>query len=194
MIPDEWLVHKSTKTGQESFLPADKILTRIKKIKELKENNTLKEIADLLSPELVEKKYEKSIINYIDWIDDDLLRTYEEIIGTKKHYSFNDIVYLKVLHRLKKSGESARNTYLALETLDSLDDEAYELDQKIILARRKPEFQKNEKGQIMDSGFCLIATGEVQFDPSIKVAKTLNLPELVRELKLEMRETALSNE
>ncbi|MCF7890645.1 YhbD family protein [Candidatus Bipolaricaulota bacterium] len=188
LIPDKWLMHKSTRTGQESFLPADRILPRIEKIKELKEDKTLKEIADLLSPELVEKKYQKSSLTELDWVNSHLVEAYEEIVGTRELYSFSDLAYLMVLFRLKKSGESARNIYLTLKTLDLQEKKAYKFDEKIMVARRKPDFQKVDRSQVTESGFCLIATGEVRFDPSIEVVNELKLPELVRELKLQLRE------
>ena len=188
LIPGKWLIHKSTRTGQESFLPADRIVPRIKKIKELKKDKTLKEIADLLSPELVEKKYEKNDLTELNWLDENLLNMYEEIVGQRKFYSFSDIVYLMVLSRLKNSGESPRNAYLALKTLDSLDKNAYEFDEKLIIARKKPRFKKFKGGRQTGSGFCLIVAGEVRFDPSLEVVREIELPELVRHLKMELRE------
>jgi hypothetical protein len=189
LIPDKWLIHKSTRTGQESFLPEDKILPRIEKIKELKEDNTLREIADLLSPELVEKKYVRSSLHDLNWVDGDLLEAYEEIAGAKELYSFRDLLYLTVLFRLKESGEGARNAYLALEALTSSETEGYEFDEKIVIARRSSKFRRAGPEKANTSGFCLITSGEVRFDPSIEVMEELNLSELVRELKLELRES-----
>ena len=189
LIPDKWLIHKSTRTGQESFLPEDKILPRIEKIQELKEDNTLREIADLLSPELVEKKYVRSSLHNLDWVDRELLEAYEEIAGAKELYSFRDLLYLMVLFRLKEAGEGARNAYLAIEALTSSETEGYEFDEKIVIARRSSKFRRAGPAKANSSGFCLIASGEVRFDPSIEILEELNLSELVRELKLELRES-----
>ena len=51
LIPEEWFIRKSTFTGQETFFPRDKILARIAKIKDMKEDLSLDDLADVLSPE-----------------------------------------------------------------------------------------------------------------------------------------------
>lgn len=188
LIPDKWLIHKSTRTGQESFLPADRILSRIEKIKELKEDNTLKEIADLLSPELVEKKFRKPGLVELEWVSSKLLDAYEEIVGSKEFYSFTDLVYLKVLFTLRESGESARNIYLTIKALNSRADNPNKFDEKIIIGKRKPNFSETDQKPVSDSGFCVIATGEVTFGPSTEAVNKVKIPELVQKLKLELRE------
>nr|WP_313788063.1 DUF4004 family protein [Paenibacillus larvae] len=50
LIPEDWFIRKSTFTGQETFFPKDKILPRIEKIKEMKDNLSLDELADMFSP------------------------------------------------------------------------------------------------------------------------------------------------
>ena len=189
LIPEKWLIHKSTRTGQESFLPEDKILPRIEKIKELKKDNTLKEIANLLSPELVEKTYERQSLSGLGWVDDQLMRAYENIVGTKNIYSFRDLLGLLILVKLKQSGASAGNTYLALKTLDLTEKKIYDLHEKLIIVNKKDDFVETEKYSEENTGFCLIAPGGVEFDPSMEVGLELDLPELVRELKLRLRES-----
>ena len=194
LIPGRWLIHKSTRTGQESFLPADKILNRIEKIKELKEHNTLNEIADLLSPELTKKKYEKSSLEELVWVDAELLEGYEEVAGRRELYTFSDLVSLTVLNELRKMGESPATTYLALKVIEQIDRRAYDHDERIILARKIPDFNKEEPGEEGGDGFCLVVSGDVKFDPSIEVTGEIELPKLVRELKLQLRQAGPGKE
>jgi DNA-binding transcriptional MerR regulator len=49
LLPEEWFVKKSAFTGQETFFPAGKVLERIAKIRELKEETSLDELAGRLS-------------------------------------------------------------------------------------------------------------------------------------------------
>ncbi len=51
LIPDDWFIRKSTFTGQETFFPREKILARMEQILSLKEDASLDDIADMLSPE-----------------------------------------------------------------------------------------------------------------------------------------------
>ncbi|PGS55787.1 DUF4004 family protein [Bacillus sp. AFS041924] len=49
IIPEEWFMKKSSFTGQETFFPKQKILDRIEKIKELKDDQSLDDIARVFS-------------------------------------------------------------------------------------------------------------------------------------------------
>lgn len=51
LIPDEWFIRKSTYTGQESFLPKDKVLKRIKDIQKYKNDYSLDDLAKKFAEE-----------------------------------------------------------------------------------------------------------------------------------------------
>ena len=54
LIPEEWFIRKSTFTGQETFFPRDKILARIERIRNMKEEDlSLEAMADTFSPAMV---------------------------------------------------------------------------------------------------------------------------------------------
>ena len=50
LIPESWFRKKSAFTGQETFFPRQEILERVERIKGMKEDVALSELADLLSP------------------------------------------------------------------------------------------------------------------------------------------------
>ncbi len=50
LIPEDWFIRKSTFTGQETFFPRSKVLARIEKIKNMKEDISLDDLADVFSP------------------------------------------------------------------------------------------------------------------------------------------------
>jgi len=54
LIPEEWFIRKSTYTGQETFFPKEKIIDRIEKIKNMKGDISLDNLANMLSPNLME--------------------------------------------------------------------------------------------------------------------------------------------
>ena len=54
LIPEDWFIRKSTFTGQETFFPKERILDRIDKIKNMKGDISLDELANMLSPNLME--------------------------------------------------------------------------------------------------------------------------------------------
>ena len=68
-IPEDWFIRKSTFTGQETFFPKERILDRIHKIKNMKGDISLDDLANMLSPNLMklslkgEKLVEQNIIS-----------------------------------------------------------------------------------------------------------------------------------
>lgn len=184
LIPDGWIVHKSTKTGQESFLPKARVLKRIEKVKSLKEDNTLDEIADLLSPEIVEKKYGRSTLLELEWLGAELVSLYENIVGSRKHFSFVDILSMDLLSRLKGSGFGSKALFLAIKTISSQQDEKY-FDEELIVAK-----QRLEPGNSPNSfsKFCLLAGGEVKFDETVEVLERIDLSRVVENVKLKLRD------
>jgi DNA-binding transcriptional MerR regulator len=49
IIPEDWFMKKSSFTGQETFFPKQKVLERIERIKELKDGQSLDDIARVFS-------------------------------------------------------------------------------------------------------------------------------------------------
>ncbi len=184
LIPDDWIVHRSTRTGQESYLPKAKVLQRIERIQSLKDDNTLSEIADLLSPEIVEKKYERSSLQELDWLDSELLSLYEEIVGSRKHFRFVDILSMELISRLRKSGFDSDSIYLAIQTVSSQQGERY-FDEELILAEQRLEPGNSQKNL---SKFCLLAGGEVKFDRTVEILEKIDLSGVVENIKLKLRD------
>lgn len=70
LIPEEWFIKQPSFTGQETYFPKDKILTRIRAIQELKDRYPLEELAKLLSPEVAERSFTAQDLEVIEEIDD----------------------------------------------------------------------------------------------------------------------------
>jgi len=102
LIPESWFVRRSTFTGQETYFPKDKILSRITQIKTLKKTPALEELADIiLSP-----RGESAPITYNDlqtmgWADALLLDILQITPQTQKILSADEVLCLGVLRRLK---------------------------------------------------------------------------------------------
>ncbi|MDR1016644.1 MAG: YhbD family protein [Coriobacteriales bacterium] len=48
LLPEAWFHKRSAPTGQETYFPREAVLARIKRIKELKNDKSLEEIAEVL--------------------------------------------------------------------------------------------------------------------------------------------------
>ena len=106
LIPDEWFIRKSTYTGQESFLPREKILKRISDIQKYKNTYSLDELAEILNKDNTlkdEKKInnESLIQKWSDYfkqeIGEDLLNSYPEDEAVYAGVILNDVMNQNIL-------------------------------------------------------------------------------------------------
>jgi DNA-binding transcriptional MerR regulator len=177
LIPEEWFIRKSTYTGQETFFPKQKILDRIDKIKRMKDELSLDEIAERLSPNLtkvmlpVEEIIKRNIVSKEVW---DLFA--DEWTGAKTLH-FEEILRLYVVARTLKTGdvslEEARRIWSMLEAHASHVRE-----------------QKGELWVIRKMGIAIsLLTDSVQelhIEADAKVVVRLSLAQCAEELKISM--------
>lgn len=119
LIPEEWFIKKSTFTGQETFFPRAKILERIEKIRSMKEDLSLDDLAGIFSPNLEamnlskDEMVERSVVNKATL--DFLVGLY----GNIEVFSFEKILYARILNKALQSGSiSLEEGRLLLETLE----------------------------------------------------------------------------
>ncbi len=175
LIPEEWFIRKSTFTGQETFFPRDKVLARIEKIKNMKEDLSLDEIAELLSPLPIPRSVKRSEVAGL--VSETTLRWFTEKYGDPEEWEFGRVLSLYVLDRLVKTGEIS---LAEGETLYGL--------------LGKTEGMGGEKGceliffrKMGVSGFALIEAGQdIRFDDQVKIPVRLQLSQLSEELKIKL--------
>ncbi|MBM7693402.1 DNA-binding transcriptional MerR regulator [Peribacillus deserti] len=105
LIPEEWFVRKSTFTGQETFFPREQMLSRIKKIQNMKDDLSLDDIADLLSPDQTSFSISKEEILKQEIVSKYSLVQYAAIFPEREELSFYELIYLHVLDSLLVSGD-----------------------------------------------------------------------------------------
>lgn len=189
LIPESWFIRKSTFTGQEAFLPQEKILDRIERINQLKDDRSLDEIADLLSPEVAGRGYTREELLHFDWCPEDLLRYYDELREEKGPYGFDELLYLAALERLRREDLAQEEIELALATLlrggkelppgqaeQALIVARKSLTGSLVIARKRPHIS-----------YCLLCPDGCVLDPQSEVALRLELGQLLEEIKIKMR-------
>lgn len=105
LIPEEWFIRKSTYTGQETFFPREKILTRVNKIKDLKDDLSLDEIALMFSPQLTEVALTEEEIKEHRIVSDMALEFYRSINEKADHFSLEPLFYLFILDEFLQTSE-----------------------------------------------------------------------------------------
>ncbi|MFE5318998.1 YhbD family protein [Paenibacillus sp. NPDC056579] len=177
LIPEDWFIRKSTFTGQETFFPKHKILARIDKIKHMKDDLSLDELADLLSPHPTEISLWKQELIDRNIVSKMSLDFYIQRTGDSDIFPFDRILHMHILEKLLQTGEMSLDEGTML--VQVLNDHYSQL--------------QNGGGQLIFirkmgvSTFLLSsAPGDVFFESGVKVVTRLNIAACIEELKMKM--------
>ena len=105
LIPESWFIHKATKTGQETFLPRDRVLARIERIQDLKGELTVEQLQEIFSPNVksflipVEDFIKLNLVSKIS------MTVFTSVFPDKKNMKFDDVFGVYVIdHLMRLSG------------------------------------------------------------------------------------------
>ncbi len=177
LIPEDWFIRKSTFTGQETFFPKDRILDRIEKIKNMKGDVTLDDLADILSPNLKKLTLTREKLVDHNIISNTTIDFYTREKGEINEFAFEKILYLHVLDKMFESG------------IINFDEGKMVLN---LLEEYYPKYKgKNSEllflRKLGVSTCCLISkTSNVHFENGIKIIEHLNMSDLIEELKIKI--------
>lgn len=175
LIPEEWFVRKATFTGQETFFPREKILARLDRIKGMKDDLSLDDIADLFSPLPADISLTRDELVERNIVSEALLTHYLGEPGKVQVFPFAEALRFYVAEKLLVAGE------IGLE------------EGRLVLALLEEHYPKFE-GRDCELVFlrklgiptcCLVSSpGQLYFEGGAKIVARLNLASCVAELKL----------
>ena len=179
LIPEEWFIKKSTFTGQETFLPRDKVLARVEKIKSLQsEDVSLNDIADAVSPSLAEVSLTLSDVRERRLASEAALEVFSGSHGGEAPLRFGELVSLSALDTLLKTGDvSLDEGRVVLEALDSAYPAFEGRDADLVFVRRLG----------MSTALLVSSSAEVRFETAARVIARLNLAECAEALSASIR-------
>ncbi|MBA4543863.1 MULTISPECIES: YhbD family protein [Thermoactinomyces] len=176
LIPEDWFIRKSTYTGQETFFPREKILGRINKIKSMKDDLSLDEIARHFMPDLKQVTLSKEECLKRNIVSELVVRIFTEQNGEKNVFTFDQIFQLFVLEKALQSGQiSLEEGKLLLKTLVLHAGGLKGKNGELVFIRKMGV-----------SAFILAGATEIFFDPEVNVLLRLSLADLLEELRLRM--------
>lgn len=137
LIPEEWFIKKSSFTGQETFFPKEKVLGRIDKIKDLKEDISLDELAVKLSPGASDVILSYDRLAKENIVTKAALDLYIDSKGNTDAFSFHSILTIKVIEQFLLSGEASLDEVkTVMETLEENNKDISEKNYQVILIRK----------------------------------------------------------
>ncbi|SFM22998.1 Protein of unknown function [Paenibacillus sp. 1_12] len=176
LVPEEWFIRKSAFTGQETFFPKQKMLDRMDKIINMKEDLSLDELADMFSPvptDLSISKYDLIKRNIVSLI---AIETAEPYFSSSEVYTFEQILSLFILDHGLQSG-------------------VLNLDEGRVLLQTFGEHYKKFEGKNCDllfirkmgvsACFLVPAGSEFYMDSGVKIIFRDNVAKRIEELKLQ---------
>jgi len=178
LIPESWFRRHSTFTGQESFLPRQKVLQRIRQILELKDRYSLEQIGEMLSPDAVRRTYSPAEVGAMRWISP-RARELTRAITDREEWRFVDVVCAMVLDQLMRVPRISENDIqLAASALLEKHEQTNEAsgERYLVLA--------NHDGATI----VLLHTGRCVFGGSTSVVAEINLGRLAEDAKVRLRD------
>lgn len=176
LIPEEWFIRKSTFTGQETFFPKEKILSRVHNIVNMKDDLSLDELADKLSDS---PSYDKLSISTKEILERNIvsvmtIKKFGGSLDNEKVYTLDQLIHLLAVDRLLCAGEmSTEEAELLHRTLE-----------KKATTRESGNWELFFVRKMGISSFILAqAPAELWFDEGVRLVCKLAYGDLLEHLK-----------
>ena len=176
LIPEEWFIKKSSYTGQETFFPKEKIIERINKIIELKDDIPLDELADMFSNKPKVKDVNEEYILEKGIVRSEVMALYKDILEEKETYSFKEVLMMYVLqNELDKGKVNLTEVEGMLKLIDREYSRLEEKNGSVYLIRR------------LGIGICVAAFEEkIVIDDGSKITGEINIKNTIDAVKFKL--------
>jgi len=176
LIPEEWFIKKSSYTGQETFFPREKIINRLNKILELKDDMPLDDLAAMFTNKPKVDDVSEGYVIEKEIIREETLPIYKDIFREKNEYNFKDIL---LMHILQSEFDLGKLTISEIEIMLKLIDKEYrnieEKDGTLYIIRR------------LGIGICVVAYREkIIVDDGSKIIGEVNIKNTIENLKMRL--------
>ena len=177
LIPEEWFIRKSTFTGQETFFPKEIILERIGKIKNMKGDVSLDDLANMLSPNLMKLLMNSENLIKRNIVSKTIIDFYIQEKGKTDEFDFEKILYLYIIDKLFKSGKiNSEEGIIILNLLEENYPKFNGKNCKLIFIRK-----------LGTSSSCLVSEpSEIHFESNTNIIESLNISKQIEELKIKI--------
>jgi hypothetical protein len=177
LIPEDWFIKKSSFTGQETFFPRDKILERIDKIKNMKDDASLDELAQMFSPVPADVVLAKEEMLERNIVSRAAVEIYEGFHGETRVFDFEKILYVGLLEAFLHSGEiSLEEGKLMLNVMETHYKTFEGRDCDIVLIRKFG----------VAVCFFISSPNELLIEAGAKLVLKVNVSKAIEELKLKL--------
>lgn len=179
IIPEEWFIKKASFTGQETYFPREKILERIQKIKDLKDNLSLDELAEQFSLKPTALRLHRDKLLEKNIVTDTVLDIYESLFEKIEMYDFSAMLKVFIFNIILETGKiSVEEASRIITNYNILHEANNEKLFKILYLRK------------YGIGTCLFGVLPCEFYPEqeAKIVLNIDIPDMIEELKIKINE------
>jgi hypothetical protein len=177
LIPEEWFIRKSTFTGQETFFPRNKILDRISKIQNMKEELSLDDMAGLFTLNLNAKPLSKDELIEHNIVNRSTIDFLVRLYGNIAVFPFEKILYTCILDKALQMGDiSLEEGKLLLETLEEHYKKYENKNCELVFLRK------------MGISTCFLVSSpcEYYFESGARIVSKIDITRCIEELKINL--------
>ena len=174
LIPEDWFIHKSTFTGQETFFPKAAILARIDKIINMKDDLSLDQLADMFSPMPAEVTMPRNSLIERNIVSKVSMNMFNEYYSGDQPLGFDDLLIVYMLEQLLQTGEISLDEGRTLVHSCKTHNEKLSGSLGELIIVRK-----------MGVSFLLLtsAANEIYLEPGAKIAVRVSIAACIEQLK-----------
>ena len=152
------------------------MLERIGRINDLKDDHSLDDIAEMLSPDLVRKTYPVAEVAETDWLAKSALDLFDRVRGNDGEYGFSEVVFVAAIDQLAKDAKlSSEQLELAVRGLvGNFGSLGNDQGRRLTVASRS------------SVSYSVVHSGTCHFDPDADVVATVDLDSVLERVKLKL--------
>lgn len=174
LIPENWFIHKATDIGQSTFFPEEKILARIDRIKELKNELTVDQLQELFSANVESFKIPMKDFIELEMVGKMSITAFSAVFPEKDLLDFNDVFGMYVVDNLlKQSGIYLEDAKQVLKLLLKYLSVEASKDYQLLLLRKlgvpMTVLVRGDEGILLEDNTEVIACANLgEFEEALK--------------------------
>ncbi len=174
LIPESWFIHKATHTGQETFFPKNRMLTRVGRIQELKGELSAEQLKEIFSSNVKSFRIPLADFQSLQLVSKLSITAFTSVFPLKKELVFDDVFAVYVVdHLMRLSGIYLEDAKQVIRMLD-----------RYLSTRKSKEFQLVLLRK-MGIPFTVLVKGgeEILIEENTEIVACANLAEFEEALK-----------
>lgn len=137
LIPESWFIHKATHTGQATFFPKERILSRVEKIQALKKDLSAEQMQEIFSPNVKSFCIPIEDFKKLGMVSKLTITAFSSVFSQKEQLHFDDVFSMYVVdHLMRLSGIYLEDAKQVIRMLSQYLKNEKSKDFQLILMRK----------------------------------------------------------